>query len=126
MIEVSSLFFSNLINMPKIIYGNRFLPPKGFSGIALYPYIFIRANKVSLYLINHEKIHYFQQKELYIIGFYVWYILEYLLRLVQYRDLDKAYRNISFEREAYSNERDLSYLKKRSRFSFLKYIKVVG
>jgi hypothetical protein len=33
-----------------------------------------------------------------------------------------AYRNISFEREAYANEKDLDYLKRRSFFGFLKSI----
>nr|DAU35071.1 MAG TPA: hypothetical protein [Caudoviricetes sp.] len=35
------------------------------------------------------------------IGFYLWYIIEYLIRLIMYRDTKLAYKNISFEREAY-------------------------
>ena len=73
--------------------------------------------------INHEKIHTRQQIELLILPFYLWYFTEYLFRLIQYRDRLKAYHNISFEREAYANEKDLSYLKSRSFWSFLKYIK---
>ena len=34
-----------------------------------------------------------------------------------------AYRNISFEREAYSNEKDLSYLDNRKWFAWIRYIK---
>jgi hypothetical protein len=38
---------------------------------------------------------------------------EYLVRFVQYKNRDLAYRNISFEREAYSNETNIGYLKSR-------------
>ncbi|PKP16117.1 MAG: hypothetical protein CVU07_07960, partial [Bacteroidetes bacterium HGW-Bacteroidetes-23] len=54
--------------------------------------------------------------------FLVWYILEYLIRLIQFRDRNLAYRNISFEREAYQNEKDLHYLKQRSFWSFINYL----
>jgi hypothetical protein len=33
-----------------------------------------------------------------------------------------AYRNVVFEREAYENENDLSYLKSRSYWRFMSYI----
>jgi len=32
-----------------------------------------------------------------------------------------AYRNISFEKEAYSNDDNLEYLKQRKIFNFIKY-----
>lgn len=98
--------------------------PKGFRAIALYPFIFIK-NKIDredLTFINHEKIHLRQQIEFLILPFYIWYGIEYLIRRVQYKNKIIAYRNISFEREAYQNEADLNYLKKRSFWSFLKYI----
>jgi hypothetical protein len=76
-------------------------------------------NKV---FINHEKIHLRQQLELLILPFYVWYLVEYLFRLVQFKDRKKAYYNISFEREAYANEKNLHYLKQRSFWEFLKFI----
>jgi hypothetical protein len=78
--------------------------------------------KVDKELLNHEKIHIRQQLDLLVIPFFIWYALEYLYRFVQYRDRYKAYRNLSFEREAYKNEKDLHYLKKRSYLSFLKYL----
>jgi len=40
----------------------------------------------------------------------------------QYKNFDLGYRNISFEREAYSNEKDLVYLRKRTFWNFLKCI----
>lgn len=68
-------------------------------------------------VVNHERIHTAQQKELAFVGFYVIYVLEWLLRLAQYRDRDKAYRNISFEREAYAHGNNLSYLKTRKHYA---------
>ncbi len=74
--------------------------------------------------MNHERIHLRQQIELLVVPFYVWYGLEFLLRLLQYRNRRKAYYNISFEREAYGNEKDLNYLKQRSFWNFLKYLRI--
>lgn len=74
--------------------------------------------------INHESIHLKQERELLFIGFCVWYLFEYFfVRSIQYRfKMHLAYRNVSFEREAYENEHDLTYLKTRRWYSFLKYL----
>ena len=91
--------------------------------MALYPFVLISKNKkIDEFVINHEKIHLRQQIELLILPFYLWYGIEYLIRLIQCRDSDKAYRSISFEKEAYAKETDLHYLRNRSLFSFLKYV----
>ncbi|SRR5690606_12152765 len=92
--------------------------------ITIFPFIFLkyssdRDNKI---LINHERIHILQAIELLIIPFYVLYLLEFSLRLIQYRNFTRAYLNISFEREAYENEHNLNYLKSRKLFSFWKYV----
>ncbi|MCA6067542.1 hypothetical protein JI747_010160 [Chryseobacterium sp. RG1] len=94
------------------------------NGIALFPFIFIRKfeDKQNNILINHEKIHLRQQLELLVIFFYIFYILEYYYWLLKLKNKDLAYRRISFEREAYSNELDLNYLKKRKFWSFRKYL----
>lgn len=94
------------------------------NGIALFPFIFIRKfeDKQNNILINHEKIHLRQQLELLVIFFYIFYILEYYYWLLKLKNKDLAYRRISFEREAYSNESDLNYLKKRKFWSFWKYL----
>jgi hypothetical protein len=97
---------------------------KNFVGITIFPFIFLRDKKLknNEVLINHETIHIIQQLELFVGLFYFWYLLEYGIRLIQYKDQHKAYRNISFEREAYANEDNLNYLKERKFYSFLKYI----
>jgi hypothetical protein len=101
----------------------KYLTPKGFRGLTFFPFVFLadKDDKLNKFFINHEKIHLKQQLELLIFPFYVWYILEYFYRLIQYKNKKEAYYNISFEREAYKNEKDLNYLKKRSLWEFLKY-----
>lgn len=68
-------------------------------------------------VINHERIHTAQMRELLFIPFYILYVLEWLLRLFQYKNWHKAYMNISFEREAYRHGHDLVYLKRRRRYA---------
>jgi hypothetical protein len=95
-----------------------------FKGMAIYPFIImkhasLRDNEM---FVRHEKIHIKQQLELLIIPFFILYGIEYLIRLVQYKNSMKAYLNISFEREAYSNQKNKDYLKKRNPYSFIKYL----
>ncbi|MDH1602102.1 hypothetical protein [Empedobacter sp. GD03739] len=92
--------------------------------MAIFPFILLRnkEDKNDLNLVHHERIHIIQQIEMLVLPFFIWYLTEYAIRLIQYRDQHKAYRNISFEREAYANEHNLNYLKKRKFYNFLKYI----
>lgn len=99
--------------------------PKGYSGITLFPFVFLNDKrlKTNSVFINHEHIHLKQQLELLIVFFYLFYGIEFLIRLFQYKTWHLAYRNISFEREAFANEFDLDYLKHRPFWSFLKYLR---
>ena len=105
---------------------SKYLIPKGYRGMAVFPFVLMKYDfdKTNGVFVNHEKIHLRQQLELLIIPFFIWYVFEFLFRLIQYKNKDLAYRNISFEREAYSNEKNLNYLKNRSFFRFLNYIKL--
>ncbi len=107
--------------MPIVV--NKYLIGRHFVGIALWPFIVVNNSflKEDETFINHERIHIRQQAELLVLPFYIFYFTEYLIRLLQYRNSQKAYRNISFEREAYINEDDLQYLKRRKPWSFIKY-----
>lgn len=109
-----------------ILIVSKYLIPKGFSGFVVFPFVFIKyeKNKNDLVLMNHEKIHLCQQLELLILPFFIWYGIEFLVRLVQFRNWKLAYRNISFEREAYQNEKNLNYLRKRFFYKFLSYLKI--
>lgn len=103
---------------------NKFLLRKRFVGVTLWPFIVMkhRALEEDVVFMNHERIHLKQQQELLVLPFFVWYGIEYLIRLIQYRDRYRAYRNISFEREAYDKEADLEYLEERRFLSALKYL----
>lgn len=73
-------------------------------------------------LINHEKIHLRQQAELLILPFYVLYISEFIIRFIKHRNFKKAYKNISFEKEAYNNDSNPNYLDTRKIWDFIKFI----
>lgn len=102
----------------------KYLTPKGFRGITLFPFVIFThaADRLDKVVVNHERIHIRQQLELLVLPFYVWYFVEFLFRLLQYKSRSKAYRNISFEREAYENEKDLEYVSKRGFWRFLRYV----
>ena len=77
---------------------------------------------IDKYIINHERIHTAQMRELFFVPFYILYVLEWLVRLIQYRNSREAYLNISFEREAYTHGSDLTYLSRRRRYSWLSHL----
>lgn len=106
------------------LIASKYLIPKGYRGLTVFPFVFVKyaLDKENEVFVNHERIHLRQQFELLVIPFFLWYFLEFLVRFIQYRNWDLAYRNISFEREAYANEKDLDYLKRRSLWFFTKYI----
>ena len=120
------------------IIRNKYIPFSGYKCINLFGIFFVKNNaKIDEVTINHESIHSRQFVELMVLfavatvfirwwlpvfapfAFYVWYIVEWLIRLL---NKGNAYRNISFEREAYANQGDFSYLKGRGWFNFLKYL----
>ena len=98
--------------------------PKGFVGVTLYPFIFLKREdlKHKAELVNHEKIHLKQQRELFIIFFFLFYFIEWFIKFLKYKDKLKAYKNLSFEREAYLNENNLYYIEKRKHWAFLNYL----
>ena len=103
------------------IIRNEYIPFKGFRAINLFGILFVRGNaRISERTIRHEAIHTAQMKELWYVFFYLWYVTEWLVRLFM---KGNAYRNLWFEREAYSNEEDVIYLEDRKRFAWIKYIK---
>ena len=99
----------------KVIY-NSLIPWSGFYAINLFGVLFVRdkfKKPISRATLNHERIHTSQMKELLYLGFYLIYFFEWIFRLFLPGD---AYKNISFEKEAYKNERNPDYLKTRKIF----------
>lgn len=124
---------------------NRLIPFEVFVAITIWPFVFVRKDESDKYdsvAANHEDIHGEQQKEMLCVGallsialvlitgcllcfllipiYFWWYLIEYALRSMF--GTGNAYRNISFEREAYANEKDMEYIRKRSSFAWLKYM----
>ncbi|SFA43345.1 hypothetical protein SAMN04488511_103322 [Pedobacter suwonensis] len=92
------------------------------AGMAIFPFILLKsaAFKNDQEIINHEKIHLRQQLELLVFPFYILYLLNYLINLIRYKKHNLAYRNIVFEKEAYTHETDLNYLKKGNWYGWIK------
>ena len=97
----------------------KFLNRLGMIGITIAPFgIYIKEGHFTERIINHEKIHWRQQMEMLIIPFYLWYIIEWLVRI--FINSKQAYMKIWFEQEAYDNDDNLDYLKSRKYFNWFK------
>lgn len=83
--------------------------------MAVWPFILLRSKDYiqNQAILNHERIHLRQQLEGLLIGFYLIYALEYLMGRFSNLSHDAAYRNISYEREAYRYDQDPEYLSRR-------------
>tara|TARA_B100000214_G_scaffold354443_1_gene311346 strand:+ start:1503 stop:1844 length:342 start_codon:yes stop_codon:yes gene_type:complete len=88
--------------------------------ITLWPFIISR-EEMSEDVLNHETIHIAQQKELFVLFFYILYSWDYLIGLIKYKDKEKAYYQIRFEQEAYDNMYDEDYLKNRKLYNWRHY-----
>lgn len=113
----------------KIIYNDKLLNKLGIlmriDGITIYPFVVVREDYLDEYgdiLLNHELIHIEQQKELYLLGFYILYITYYLYNLIKYCNHNKAYMNIPFEQEAYDNQLNLEYINNRRQHNWSTYV----
>ena len=111
--------------MIKIIENFRILKNTKIIGITLWPFIIFRDNKdkISEDDLRHERIHILQQQELLVVGFYILYLISYLINCLKYNDHEKAYGNIIFEKEAYDNQGNKNYFAGRKMFAWTKYIK---
>lgn len=114
----------------KISY-SKIIPVKGYHAITLFDHMIIRNEfrdfPVKKEYVNHESIHAAQARDFglgfcgYFI-FYLWYLLEWILKLPCWLFGGKPYYSISFEQEAYNREFDYDYLEHRKRFAWIKYV----
>lgn len=113
----------------KIIY-NSIIPFQGYICMNIFGVLFVRKehkHRMNKTTINHESIHSEQYKDLLYILFLPLYILEWIIKIpisLFYKNNinNFAYRSISFEQEAYYNEKDYKYLTNRKRYNWIKYI----
>jgi hypothetical protein len=103
------------------------LPPLcwGYQAITLFPLgIFYLSEEVrdDQTIGNHELTHWEQQKEMLGLSFYLWYLFEYLIKLIRFMNHQKAYRGIGFEQEAKKYEGDPQYLSTRKPFHWIRFV----
>ncbi len=105
--------------MMKVIRTKCF-PTKKYDAINILGILFVHPGVIlTETILNHESIHTRQMLEMLILPFYVWYIVEWLIRLPL---PGRAYQNLSFEREAYNHMSDLDYLQTRKPYAWIKYL----
>ena len=85
--------------------------------ITLYPFIICKG-EMDEQTLNHEKIHLAQQRELWLVGFYLLYAFYWLRAKLHGMSNNDAYMAIPFEVEAYAQQHDMDYLKNRKRFAW--------
>lgn len=102
-----------------------FLLAGHYHAMCIWPFLFVRKEydiSGNSSILNHERIHARQQLEMLWILFFVWYGVEYLMRLWRYKNRHQAYHALSFEREAYAHDENKDYLKTRKPFAWIYYL----
>jgi len=88
----------------KIKY-NHWLPKKvKADGLVIYPYVLLRhpENKIKRKkALHHEWVHIQQIRKDGLVKFYFGWFTQLIKNLFRYKNVHKAYRNISYESEAY-------------------------
>ena len=119
---------------PIVIYSDKILDNISFffnvTGIAIFPFVILRERYkhdpqyqyARVMLLNHERIHFYQQIEMLVIPYYIAYVIEYIIKYIMIGDSYEAYKSVSFEREAFQNEQDLDYVEYREMYSWTRYI----
>lgn len=115
---------------------NRIIPFKGYKAINLLGVVFIRKGmEYTDTTRRHERIHTKQMREMLYIGFYLWYMFEYVCRWIWRRWhkpdhlfygkkwMRLAYYDISLEQEAYDYQHSEEYIKKRKHFAWMRYLR---
>lgn len=115
-----------------MIVKTTWFPFGDYDAMAVWPFIFVKG-EVKESSIKHEKIHFEQQKELLLIGFYILYVLFFVVRFLFLflADLNKSFQECwdsayywnPFEKEAYTHEQNENYCKERKHFAWFKYLK---
>lgn len=114
---------SELDSMALIMIHTRRFPPRGYHAITLFPFVFYNGQPMGECEVRHEVVHLCQQAALLVVGFYFLYFVFWLAGVVFYRDLDRAYREIPFERSAYILENETTLRPLQQAFHWLRCFK---
>jgi len=103
------------------VFLSRFAPIE-INAITLFFLVFSKG-EISEETRRHETIHFQQYLETFVVGFLLIYIFEYLYSaLIKKKGFSRdSYLAIRFEQEAWTQDKDVDYLKTRKRFSWLNY-----
>jgi hypothetical protein len=97
---------------------------KYYTGFSFFIFIWIsQLEKNSQRLIRHESIHFYQQLELLFVFHWLLYGGFYLISRLKGQGHYISYRYNPFELEAYSNDLDETYLRRRKVFAWVAYVK---
>ena len=107
-----------------IIVKNKIIPFGSYTTINLFGILFTKSDYLSPITINHERIHTKQMLELLIVGYYLWYIIEYIIVRFCHKKQNDAYHDVSLEEEAHNNDDNQDYLFIREHYAWLKYIRI--
>lgn len=131
-----------------LVIKNKFIPFPGYETMNLFGILFTHDDEIDPIEYNHEGIHSAQWIEctiaagILILGlcilsnlsywwmllapliYYIQYCLEYIIIRCFHNKQKDAYRDISFEEEAYNNENNLGYIKRRKPFAWIQYVKL--
>ncbi len=121
----NNIIFPGGLIMKPIIIQNSNIPKYlsifiSISAITLFPFIISR-DEMSEVTIRHEIIHIEQQRELFVIFFYILYVWYWLRGKMSGMTNDEAYMNIPFEQEAYRKMYDEDYLESREKHAWKNY-----
>ena len=95
-----------------------------YTGLSFFVFVWIsRQEKDEIRLMRHETIHFHQQVEMLFIFHWILYVAFYVLARARGHCHYIAYRYNPFELEAFSNDPDQEYLKKRKLFAWASYVK---
>jgi hypothetical protein len=95
-----------------------------YTGLSFFIFIWIcKLTKDEIRLVRHEKIHFLQQVEMLFLFHWILYAFYYIVARAKGHGHYAAYRNNPFELEAYANESDVTYLKTRRVFAWVRYIR---
>ena len=116
------------INGVRVVEHSKLMKVLSIRGLAIYPVVFVEGDALtkkgnSTVILRHERIHLEQQREMFILPFYIIYLVEETLRAAfQFSgNYDQAYLAICFEREAYGNEAKGTYLRRRVPYAWTQY-----
>ena len=129
-----------------IVIKNKIIPFGRYKTINLFGILFTKED-IDIVEYNHERIHSKQIQECGILGFviisilciifnlsiwwlltsyctfYLLYGLEYCCIRLFHNRQSSAYHDVSFEEEAYNNQRDFNYINNRKYFNWIHYVK---